>query len=112
MALADLTPAERQVALDAIELCAGPEGAAVDLDRSLELRRLLRRKLNDAGWERAWRIAAEIVVKARDTRQAQAAAGPRRASVYDEALVVEWARALGSVRVWSSSTGGRSTPRP
>lgn len=64
-----LSPADRQHALDAIDWAGGPEGAAVDLDSSLQIRRLLRRPLDDAGWSRAWRLAAELVVQANAARR-------------------------------------------
>ena len=90
MPLAAMTSAERVRALDGIELCAGPEGAAVDLDRSLELRRLLRRPLDWGGWERAWRIAAEVIV---------AANAGRLLSIMQEPIVLAAQRELQAVAV-------------
>lgn len=103
MPLATMTPDERQLALDGIELAAGPEGAAVDLDRALELRGLLRRRLDDAGWQRAWLLAARIIVTAHERRGggAQGGAGEGAAStrllpVGHEPLVLAAARELAA----------------
>ncbi|MBX3465298.1 MAG: hypothetical protein KF878_00175 [Planctomycetes bacterium] len=97
MPLATMTPDERQLALDGIELAAGPEGAAVDLDRALELRGLLRRRLDDAGWQRAWLLAARIIVTAHERRGGQgegAQPAPQLLPVGHEPLVLAAARAL------------------
>lgn len=109
MPMTDLTPAEAELALVAIEWAAtDPEAQGVDLDLVLDLRRLMRRRLDDEGWNRAWRIAAQLVVRASARRRTGSvlaalaqgrpgvtpAAAPRRPSVYDEPIVLQAQREL------------------
>lgn len=74
MALRDLTPAEWDLALVALDWALGPEAAELDLDLALEVRRLLRPGVGlggvagDAAWERAWRACCGLVELARERR--------------------------------------------
>ena len=84
MSVRDFTPEERHALLDAVFWAAGPEGAAVDLDLSCDVRAAMG---PPADWDRAWRLTAELVVKDAEARAALGA-------LTDHPLVLAAAREL------------------
>lgn len=91
MPWATLTRDERALALDLIDRAGGPEGATVDLERSLAVRRVALRGAREgrapteAELDQALRLACELVV--------------RTLPVEAEPVVRAWAQALGASRV-------------
>jgi hypothetical protein len=75
MPMTDMTYEERSRAIDAIAWAHDdPEAQQVDLELVMQIRRLVRKRmpLDDEGWNAAWRIAAQLVVKANAQARASA----------------------------------------
>lgn len=91
MPWATLTRDERALALDLIDRAGGPEGATVDLERSLAVRRVALRGAREgrapteAELDQALRLACELVA--------------RTLPVEAEPVVRAWAAGLGATRL-------------
>lgn len=108
---------ERALALEGIRWAMTPEGAQVDLDLAVQLRGVMRKApLDDDGHQRAWLLAARLIVGAAEIidqgRAERAALAGFRQGIADrdvkpvkwipisqEPLVLEAQRSLQAVKV-------------